>query len=217
MPLENPDSARASLAARVKDALLGPETGAPVIARYAKTAPAGPGVYRMIDAGGRGALCRQGAASQEARAELCAGRRAQQPHRPHDRRHGEHGVRHHLDRDRGAAARSQSDQAAQAPLQRRAARRQVVPLHPHRPRPSRAADPEASRRAEPQRRLFRPLRLGRRRRPHHQHAATRLPAQVLLRRLLREPVQALPSVSDQALQRALHRRDLRRGLWRAGR
>jgi excinuclease ABC subunit C len=52
MPLENPDSARASLAARVKDALLGAETGAPVIARYAKTAPAGPGVYRMIDAGG---------------------------------------------------------------------------------------------------------------------------------------------------------------------
>src|SRR5262245_16353464 len=52
MPLENPDSARASLAARVKDAVLGPETGTPVIARYAKTAPSGPGVYRMIDAGG---------------------------------------------------------------------------------------------------------------------------------------------------------------------
>src|SRR5512135_1829910 len=52
MPLENPDSARASLAARVKDTLLGPETGAPVIARYAKTAPAGPGVYRMIDGAG---------------------------------------------------------------------------------------------------------------------------------------------------------------------
>ncbi|MGE5259732.1 MAG: excinuclease ABC subunit UvrC [Actinomycetota bacterium] len=52
MPLENPDSARASLAARVKDAILGRESGAPVIARYAKTAPAGPGVYRMIDAAG---------------------------------------------------------------------------------------------------------------------------------------------------------------------
>jgi len=52
MPLENPDSPRASLAARVKDALLAPETGAPVIARYAKTAPAGPGVYRMIDGAG---------------------------------------------------------------------------------------------------------------------------------------------------------------------
>lgn len=52
MPLENPDSASSSLVSRVRDALLGPETGAPVIARFAKTAPAGPGVYRMIDAGG---------------------------------------------------------------------------------------------------------------------------------------------------------------------
>ena len=52
MPLENPDSARASLMVRVKDALLGPDTGAPVIGRYAKTAPSGPGVYRMIDAAG---------------------------------------------------------------------------------------------------------------------------------------------------------------------
>ena len=52
MPLENPDSARASLMVRVKDALLGPDTGAPVIGRYAKTAPSGPGVYRMLDAGG---------------------------------------------------------------------------------------------------------------------------------------------------------------------
>ncbi|HZP08216.1 excinuclease ABC subunit UvrC [Methyloceanibacter sp.] len=52
MPLENPDSAKASLVARAKEALLGVETGATVIARYAKTAPAGPGVYRMIDASG---------------------------------------------------------------------------------------------------------------------------------------------------------------------
>jgi excinuclease ABC subunit C len=52
MPLENPDSAPASLPSRARKALLGEETGAPVIARYAKTAPAGPGVYRMIDAAG---------------------------------------------------------------------------------------------------------------------------------------------------------------------
>ncbi len=51
MPLENPDSAP-SLLSRAKDALLGPETGAAVIARFAKTAPAGPGVYRMFDADG---------------------------------------------------------------------------------------------------------------------------------------------------------------------
>jgi excinuclease ABC subunit C len=51
MPLENPDSAP-SLLSRAKDALLGPETGAAVIARFAKTAPAGPGVYRMFNAEG---------------------------------------------------------------------------------------------------------------------------------------------------------------------
>jgi excinuclease ABC subunit C len=53
MPLENRDSARVSLVSRARKALHGAETGAPVIARYAKTAPAGPGVYRMIDAGGQ--------------------------------------------------------------------------------------------------------------------------------------------------------------------
>jgi excinuclease ABC subunit C len=53
MPLENRDSARVSLVSRARKALHGAETGAPVIARYAKTAPAGPGVYRMIDTGGQ--------------------------------------------------------------------------------------------------------------------------------------------------------------------
>jgi len=52
MPLENPDSATASLLSRARKALSGVETGAPVIGRYAKTAPAGPGVYRMIDGAG---------------------------------------------------------------------------------------------------------------------------------------------------------------------
>ncbi|MGZ5849185.1 MAG: excinuclease ABC subunit UvrC [Methyloceanibacter sp.] len=53
MPLENRDSARVSLVSRARKALHGAETGTPVIARYAKTAPAGPGVYRMIDTGGQ--------------------------------------------------------------------------------------------------------------------------------------------------------------------
>jgi len=53
MPLEKPDSAPASLAARAKNALRGVETGAAVITRYAKTAPVGPGVYRMLDADGQ--------------------------------------------------------------------------------------------------------------------------------------------------------------------
>jgi len=52
MPLENPDS-DPTLLARAKEALLGRETGAAVIARFAKTAPAGPGVYRMFDAEGQ--------------------------------------------------------------------------------------------------------------------------------------------------------------------
>ncbi len=52
MPLENPDSARDPLLSRMNKALRGEETGAAVIARYAKTAPAGPGVYRMFDADG---------------------------------------------------------------------------------------------------------------------------------------------------------------------
>lgn len=53
MPLEKPDSAPATLLARAKNALRGVETGAAVIARYAKTAPAGPGVYRMFDPDGQ--------------------------------------------------------------------------------------------------------------------------------------------------------------------
>jgi len=48
MTLEKPDSAAPLLLLRAKDALGIPETGAAVIARFAKTAPAGPGVYRML-------------------------------------------------------------------------------------------------------------------------------------------------------------------------
>ena len=49
MSLENPDTP-ASPPARARKAASGVETGAAVIARHAKTAPAGPGVYRMFDA-----------------------------------------------------------------------------------------------------------------------------------------------------------------------
>ena len=61
------------------------------------------------------------------------------------------GIRLDRDRDRGAAARSQPDQAAAPALQRAAARRQVVPLYPDHRRPLGAADPQASRRAQPRR------------------------------------------------------------------
>ena len=52
MPLKKPDSAPESLLARARK-VLSSETGAAVIGRYAKTAPAGPGVYRMLDAEGQ--------------------------------------------------------------------------------------------------------------------------------------------------------------------
>jgi len=52
MPLEKPDSAPDSLLTRARK-ILSAESGAAVIGRYAKTAPAGPGVYRMLDAEGQ--------------------------------------------------------------------------------------------------------------------------------------------------------------------
>ena len=162
----------------------------------------------------RRALCRQGAQPEEAGDELRARPRPFQPHHKDDRPDGEHGIRHHAHRDRGAAARGQSDQAPQAALQRADARRQVVPLYPDHRRPRGAGHLQASRRALAQGRLFRPLRLRRRGRPHHQCAAARLPAQDLHRQRLREPDAAppMPALPDQALFRPLHRRDRRRGL-----
>ena len=52
MSQEKPESASPSLVSRARKALSGVETGPSVIARHAKTAPGGPGVYRMIDAAG---------------------------------------------------------------------------------------------------------------------------------------------------------------------
>ena len=52
MPLDKPDSASASLLSRARQAFRGTEQGALAITGHAKTAPKGPGVYRMIDAAG---------------------------------------------------------------------------------------------------------------------------------------------------------------------
>ena len=81
MSQEKPESASPSLVSRARKALSGVETGASVIARHAKTAPGGPGVYRMIDAAGEVLYVGKARAPEEARAELCAGGRPQQPHR----------------------------------------------------------------------------------------------------------------------------------------
>ena len=94
--------------------------------------PSSPGVYRMLDAARRRHLRRQGAQPESARDELRAAGGPHQPHRPHDRGDRVDGVRHGPHRGRGAAARSQPDQALPPALQRAAARRQVVPLHPDR-------------------------------------------------------------------------------------
>ncbi len=52
MPVNETDSDRAHEPASPQQTAARPETGAAVIARFAKTAPAGPGVYRMISAEG---------------------------------------------------------------------------------------------------------------------------------------------------------------------
>ena len=54
-------------------------------------------------------------------------------------------------------------------------------------------------------RLFRPVRLGRRRQPHHHHAAARVPTAHLLRQRLRNAHAAVPAASDQALLGPVHR------------
>ena len=121
--------------------------GRAAIARYAKLAPNSPGVYRMIDANGE--VLYVGKAKSISKRIVAYARPTgyDTPHRAHDRGDRRDRIRLDRDRDRGAAARSQPDQAAAPALQRAAARRQVVSLHPDHRRSLGAADPQASRRA----------------------------------------------------------------------
>ena len=103
--------------------------GAEVIQTLVKRLPNAPGVYRMMNAAGD-VLYVGKARSLKKRVTTYAQGRF------HTNRIGrmvretvDDGIRRHPHRDRGAAARGQSDQAAAAALQRAAARRQVVPLH----------------------------------------------------------------------------------------
>ena len=59
-------------------------------------------------------------------------------------------------------------------------------------------------------------RFGLGRQPHHQRAATRVPASVMQRSVLREPNAALPAASDQTLFGAVHQRDRFWRIRRAG-
>ena len=184
--------------------------------RYAKLAPPGPGVYRMLDAAGEVLYVGKAKSIRKRIVVLHAADRPRHPHRAGDRGDRVGGVRHHRDRDRSAAARSQPDQAPAAALQRAAARRQVVSLYPDHRRSLGAANPQASRRALARGQLLRAVRLGVGGQPHHHGAAARVPAALLLGRLLREPHAAVPAASDQALLGAVHARDRVRRLRQAG-
>lgn len=169
---------------------------------------------RLPDAqrGRRRALCRQGPQPEEAGEQLCAGARPLEPHRAHGPRDCAYGIRDDADGDRGAAARSKPHQAPAPALQRASARRQVLPLYRRHRRYACAGALQASWGAQPQGRLFRPLRLGRSSRTHDQLAAARLSSQNLHRQCLRNTHAPLSALSDQALFRAVHERGQRCGL-----
>ena len=158
---------------------------------------------------GGGAVRRQGALAEEAGRPLRPGPVPLPAHRPHGGPDPLDGVHHHRDRGPGAAARIQPDQAAEAPLQRGAARRQELRGDPAAARPPRAPGAQAPRRPHHQGRLLRPLRQHLGGEPHGQHPAEGLPAALLLRQRLRQPHPPLPAAPDQALLGALHRPDQR--------
>ncbi len=113
------------------DWLPGTGTGRNIIAEFARHAPSAPGVYRMTGAGGD--VLYVGKAKNLKKRILAYARPTGHVSRIARMvaATSAHRVRLHRDRNRGAAARSQPDQAAAAALQRAAARRQVVSLHPH--------------------------------------------------------------------------------------
>ena len=184
----------------------------------ARPCPPSPGVYRMIDAAGevmyvgkaRNLKARVTNYTRPEGLEVRLQRMiAATAH---------HGVRAHRDRGRSAAARGQPDQAAEAALQRAAARRQELPLHPHRHRArSAGADASIAAPGASKGHYFGPFASAARGQAHHHLAAEGLPAPHLLGQLLQGPHPPLHAAPDQALRRPLHRRDLDRRLWRAGR
>ena len=178
--------------------------GAAVIKAFWKHAPLGPGVYRMLNESGEVLYVGKARSIKKRILSYTA------PQRLSNRiaRMVSETVSMAFVTVRTeaevAAARSQPHQAAEAALQRAAARRQELPLHPRHRRPRGAAPRQAPRRARRQGRLLRPVRQRRRRHADALGAAARVPAAHLLRQLLRQPHAALPAVSDQALLRPLH-------------
>ncbi len=163
------------------------EAGVAAIRAVVKTLPVRPGVYRMLDARGdvlyvgkaRALKNRVNAYTQVARQTEAAA--------AHDRADPLDADRHHQQRGRGAAARGAADQALPAALQRAAARRQKLPLHPAARGSRFPAGPAPSRRAPPQGPILRPVRQRRLGPQHAQLAAETVPAEELHRQLLRQP------------------------------
>ena len=182
----------------------------------ARSSPS-PGVYRMLDARGDVLYVGKARSLKNRVANYC--QVAALPGRLQrmvSQTRGD-GDRHHQFRGRGAAARGAADQALPPAVQRAAARRQKLPVHPAARRARLPADHEASRRAQVQGRLLRPVRQRRIGQHHDQRAAEAVPAAELHRQLLRPPRPAVPAVPDQALLGAVRRADRRGRLCRAGR
>ena len=177
-------------------------------------APAGrvPHVFAPDEAEIRAAVRRQGAQPARSRRQLLPreqcrsqGAGAGRPHRAH-RSHG------HQFRDRGAAARVQPHQGAQAALQHRAARRQELPVHLSTVGPRISAAGVLPRRAQPAGTLLRAVPERRRGEGNAAERAEDLPHPELPRHLLREPQPPLPATPDRPLLGALREADLARGL-----
>ena len=98
--------------------------------RGAEDAAARPGRLPHAGCARRRALRRQGAGAEEPGHQLHPGRQAAEAAAADGRADAVDDDRHDPDRGRGAAARSAADQALPARLQRAAARRQKLPVHP---------------------------------------------------------------------------------------
>ena len=114
-------------------------------------------------------------------------------------------------------ARGQPDQAPEAALQHRPARRQILSVADPVRGPHVSADQQASRHAGAPRRLLGPVRLGLGGEPDRDRHAARFSAPFLRRHRVRQPLAALPAAPDQALLGALRRPHRRGGLRQARR